>query len=105
MNKAFVKQKKYFPSACFPRVVYVFFSEAENPISAGMEQDRDTRLDLTRAALEKSMSLVDCLFEMPANVAKRVSEADRSAGARLEARLSAEIRTVIAARLRSDEAA
>lgn len=72
-----------------------------------MEQDRDARLDSNRNALEtKGMSLVDCLFEMPAATkVKRVSETEQAAGARLEARLSAEIRTVIAARLRSDDAA
>lgn len=72
-----------------------------------MEQDRNTRPDSNRSALDvKGMSLVDCLFEMPAaTVVKRVSETERAAGARLEARLSAEIRTVITSRLRADDAA
>lgn len=72
-----------------------------------MEQDRNTRHDSARSALDtKAMSLVDCLFEMPvAATVKRVSETEQAASARLEARLSAEIRTVIAARLHSDDAA
>lgn len=49
------------------------------------------------------MSLVDCLFSMREGEAvKRITQEQKAESVRVEARLAAEMRSLIAARLRGD---
>ena len=70
----------------------------------GMEHNtapsRGTTADARTAA---DMSLVDCLFAMPEQAAPKRASREQKADAPLhEARLAAEMRSLIAARLRGD---